>query len=107
MHRNSVPPFRLSLLAHLDAWWAQRVDLTIGWWRLPRYTGVLVLGGMRIVLRKKNLYDTAQLPAVHQQAPVARSDRYLTARTADGSFNDLQVPEMGRAGERFGRNVPL
>ena len=28
-------------------------------------------------------------------------------RTADGSFNDLHDPDMGRAGTRFGRNVPL
>ena len=29
------------------------------------------------------------------------------ARTADGSFNDLEKPWMGMAGARFGRNMPL
>jgi hypothetical protein len=36
-----------------------------------------------------------------------KGDRFLTARTADGSFNDLRRPDMGRAGTRFGRNVPV
>jgi hypothetical protein len=33
--------------------------------------------------------------------------RRLTARTADGTYNDLGSPAMGSAGSRFGRNVPL
>ncbi|MGB3292152.1 MAG: peroxidase family protein [Phormidesmis sp.] len=31
----------------------------------------------------------------------------MVARTADGSLNDLTQPEMGMAGTRFGRNIPL
>ncbi len=31
----------------------------------------------------------------------------LTARTVDGTYNDLSHPAMGSAGTRFGRNVPL
>ncbi len=33
--------------------------------------------------------------------------RHLTARTLDGTFNDLDDPLMGSLGSRFGRNVPL
>jgi hypothetical protein len=33
--------------------------------------------------------------------------RYLTARTPDGSYNDLDHPAMGSTGTRFGRNVPI
>jgi len=39
--------------------------------------------------------------------PVPKGARYLTARTADGTYNDLNKPRMGSAGTRFGRNVPL
>src|SRR5919108_721782 len=107
MGTRSVPPFRPSPLLRLYAWLAHRIDLSSGWDRLPRYTGAAVLGGLRTQLRRKNLYDTSQAPNIHASAPIARGDGYLTARTVDGSFNDLQVPSMGRAGERFGRNVPL
>ncbi|WP_410972003.1 peroxidase family protein, partial [Salmonella sp. SAL4445] len=37
----------------------------------------------------------------------AKGTRHVTARTADGTFNDLERPEMGSALTRFGRNVPL
>ena len=32
---------------------------------------------------------------------------YLTQRSPDGSYNDLEQPAMGRAGSRFGRNMPF
>jgi hypothetical protein len=103
---SPVPPFRPALAERLYAAWAERIDRTIGWARLPRYTGALVLGGLRVVLRRRNLADTEGLPSTGPvEAPAAPGDR-LTARTADGSWNDLAAPAMGRAGTRFGRNVP-
>ncbi|MDP9248752.1 MAG: heme peroxidase [Candidatus Dormibacteraeota bacterium] len=107
MPSGPVPPFRPSLIGRLQAWWARRVDRSIGWDQLPRYTGALVLAGIRTTLRWKNLHDTSALPAVHPTVPAVKGDRHLTTRTADGSFNDLSVPAMGSAGTRFGRNVPL
>jgi hypothetical protein len=104
---SPVPPFRPSLAERLYAAWAARIDRTIGWWQLPRYTGALVLGGLRTTLRRTNLYDTEHLPSTAEEEPLFDDDRHLTARTADGSWNDLQVPTMGRANTRFGRNVPL
>jgi hypothetical protein len=32
---------------------------------------------------------------------------HLVARSVDGTYNDLEHPDMGRAGDRFGRNIPL
>lgn len=32
--------------------------------------------------------------------------RYLTTRSSDGRWNSLEMPKMGCAGVRFGRNVP-
>jgi hypothetical protein len=56
-------------------------------------------------LRERNLYDTAPAPPVKVSPP--DDGRHLTARTADGTFNDLENPAMGSAETRFGRNVPV
>ena len=83
------------------------VDRTIGWHRLPTPLGLVVLIGVRNTLRKKNLYDTSAIAPAEQPTIVPANARYLTARTVDGSYNDLEKPSMGAAGTRFGRNVPL
>ena len=36
-----------------------------------------------------------------------RTPEHLVARSVDGTYNDLDHPAMGRAGARFGRNIPL
>jgi hypothetical protein len=90
------------LFADLAVW----VDKLIGWPNLPKPLGLLVLIGERIRLREKNLYDTESLPKLPQPEPKAPDSSYLTQRTLDGTFNDLDVPSMGSVGTRFGRNVP-
>ena len=94
-------------------WWrlydgaAQAADRAIGWDKLPKVFGLLVLIGLRNILRQRNLYDTSNLPsAVAPKVPPPAAET-LTARTPDGSYNDLGSPAMGMAGTRFGRNVPL
>lgn len=105
---QKVPPFRPSPATRIWASVAERIDRSTGWSHLPPLTGGLVLGGLRTRLRQSNLYDTSELPAIrHTSTPRAGGERYLTARTADGSFNALEHPDMGRANTRFGRNVPL
>jgi hypothetical protein len=83
------------------------IDRAIGWHRLPLILGLPVLIGNRILLRQRNLHDTSTVPSIDQPPPDETAGRRVTARTADGSFNDLGYPTMGRAGTRFGRNVPL
>jgi len=65
-----------------------------------------MLVGLRFRLRAKNLYDTYK-KLREPGASGEGGERYLTARTADGTFNDLDDPKMGSARSRFGRNVPL
>lgn len=79
------------------------------WYNQPIPLALLKLSAIRDRLRKHNLHDTSQLPdASALPKPVADpSTVNVQARTADGSYNDLQQPEMGMAGSRFGRNVPL
>jgi hypothetical protein len=81
------------------------LDRRFGWDRLPLPIAMLTLIGLRNRLREKNLYDTGRGPL--DRPDVDDHPRYLTARTLDGTFNDLDDPLMGSLGSRFGRNVPL
>ena len=63
---------------------------------------------IRDQLRKENLHDTEEPPlAAAPSIPANLAPELREARTADGTYNDLRCPHMGRAGARFGRNVPL
>jgi Animal haem peroxidase len=79
----------------------------VPWYGLPKALGFLNLAMLRTALRQGNLYDTSLLPS-NAGAPLpAASPDVVRWRTADGSFNDLHNPNTGRAGTRFGRNMPL
>jgi hypothetical protein len=69
--------------------------------------GVAGLIGMRARLRERSLHDTYAIPATDQPIPEQKDQRYLTARTPDGTYNDLSDPLMGSLGYRFGRNFPF
>src|SRR3954452_12159783 len=87
---------------------AVAVDHSIGWDKLPLPISLAVLIALRKLYRWRNLYDTSTLPTVGvPPIPTPPDQRHLTARTADGTFNDLLDPRMGSAGTRFGRNIPL
>ena len=101
----TVPKFRPSFTERFWAALAQNIDRTTGWAQLPALTGALVLAGLRTRLRQKNLHDTETLERVKPEPKLNPAYRSLTARSVDGSYNDLSVPEMGRANTRFGRNV--
>src|SRR6266566_2863400 len=88
-------------------WAAETLDHSVGWDKVPTPLGLVILIGLRDILRKKNLYDTTHEPAINQPAIEPMQPRYLTARTADGTHNDLKNPAMGMARSRFGRNVPI
>jgi hypothetical protein len=70
---------------------------------------LLQLNKFRKNLRQNNLHDTSQLPDKSKlPQPVPDPEKkYLTRRNFDGSYNDLDHPEMGMNNTRFGRNVPL
>ena len=96
-----------------NVWWriydqaAQALDRAVGWDKLPKVFGLLVLMGLRNILRQQNLYDTSALPsAVPPKVPELGPETFTT-RTPDGSYNNPGRPTEGMAGTRFGRNVPL
>ena len=64
---------------------------------------ILMLADTREKLFNNNLFDTE----TSIDTTIICDERSLTARTADGSCNSLIQADMGMAGKRFGRNVPL
>jgi hypothetical protein len=93
----------VSLFARILSGPAQLLDRRVGWDRVPKPIGILVLVGLRERLRRRNLHDTETGRTV---TPAPRPDD-LAARTIDGTWNDLDSPGMGAVGARFGRNVPV
>src|SRR5207244_4423137 len=73
-------------------------DRVVGWDRLPLPLAFPVLAGIRMRMRERNLYDTATPRYTQAIEPPPPTDMgYLTARTADGTHNDLGDPAMGAA----------
>jgi hypothetical protein len=106
-HRPAGTGYRTTLPWRLYNGAAEALDRRIGWHRLPTPLGLLVLVGLRNILRQQNLHDTndaGSAPAAGFPPPAAEQ---LTSRTPDGSYNSLTSPAMGMAGSRFGRNIPL
>jgi Animal haem peroxidase len=99
--------YRNTLWWRLYDWSAQAADRKIGWHKLPKPIGLLVLVGLRNILRQRNLYDTNGLPPGGTPKVPEPTPETRTTRTPDGAYNDLGSPAMGMAGTRFGRNVPL
>jgi hypothetical protein len=87
---------------------AEAVDRAIGWDKLPKPVAIAVLIGVRTVLRQKNLHDpSTRVPVVDPPPVPPRTPEHLVSRSVDGTHNDLDHPDMGMAGARFGRNIPL
>jgi Animal haem peroxidase len=97
----------VSPLSRLLARLTYSLDRVVPWHRQPVPLGVLGLIGMRAKLRDENLHDTDIIPSTIQPVPERKDQRYLTARTPDGTYNDLADPLMGAIGTRFGRNSPF
>src|SRR3954462_3812030 len=93
-----------SVVSRVFARAATVVDQKWGWDRLPLPLSLLTLIGLRDALRDSNLYDSYE--GDEPSAPTRAPSEYLTVRTVDGSYNDLDQPSMGMAHTRFGRNVP-
>lgn len=87
-----------------------RVNRTRPWHKLPFAVGLINLIALRDELREANLTDTripgdpTRSSAVTVETAPEQLRRF---RSADGAYNDLSDPDMGRAGTRFARNVPL
>ena len=83
------------------SWIFQRVNRKVQWHKLWWPLGILNLLAFRDVLRSVNLHDMETHEPEEMPPP---PERWLRARSDDGSYNDLSKPAMGMAGTRFGRN---
>ena len=85
---------------------AEWLDRRYGWHRLPKFVALVTLSGLRMKLRRENLYDVTGERLPWAPAPLPPGPRPLT-RSIDGSGNDRTQESMGEVGAAFGRNVPL
>jgi hypothetical protein len=83
------------------------VNRFVEWHELPAPLGLMNLVAIRKVLREENLYDTSPRSRGSTAAPAKPDPHRLYWRAEDGTYNDLDNPQMGRSGVRFGRNVPI
>ena len=72
------------------------------WWVFGPLIGLLTLANIRCQLFENNLFDTY---AENDWPTVTCTDDDLIYRSADGRCNDLDIPAMGMAGVRMGRNI--
>jgi hypothetical protein len=92
-----MPPIFLEFLKYFAL---SKKSVWVAWPLVLGTVGAVVLAVERERLFMNNLFDvTGSYPAI------VCDERALTARTADGTCNDLSVPGMGAAGVHFGRNV--
>jgi hypothetical protein len=109
----AVPPvpgsdYRRTPFWKVYDWVAQAIDHRRGWDTLRLPAGLAVLIGVRNILRQNNLHDpSTAVPIVNAPPVPERTPPHLVTRSVDGTYNDLDHPAMGRAGARFGRNIPL
>lgn len=72
------------------------------WWVFGPLIGLLTLANMRCQLFENNLFDTY---ADGEWPTVECTDADIRYRSADGRCNNLDLPAMGMAGMRMGRNI--
>jgi hypothetical protein len=84
------------------------INKVIPWHKLPSILGALNLDALRIELRQYNLHDGYPSgEAQGNKTTDAMTDkRFEHVRSSDGKFNATEMPLMGCAGMRFGRNFP-
>ena len=84
------------------------VNKFIAWHKLPSIVGALNLDALRVELRQYNLHDgysSGTLQGNQITEPIT-DKRFEYVRNSDGKFNSTEMPLMGCAGMRFGRNFP-
>jgi len=106
---HQEPPLRNIVATGIATRGFQLISRFAPWYRLRSWRlALLNLSVLRSSLRANNLIDTepAQVPPQPHPPPGPIPEAVRTARTFDGTYNDLAVPTMGSAGSAFGRNVP-
>jgi hypothetical protein len=102
------PTYKPGLLDRLTVAIFHFVNRFIAWHKLPSLIGALNLEALRVELRQYNLHDTypdGSAQGTQATCPMTNK-RFEKARDSEGMFNSTEMPKMGCAGMRFGRNFP-
>ena len=92
-------------IRRVTMWLAGALDRGWGWDRLGMTGGLFTLLGLRMRLRRQNLFDTTGVSV--GWGPERPALGRALVRSSNGVGTDPYHPEMGSAGTRFGHNVPL
>ncbi|MBI3550328.1 MAG: peroxidase [Elusimicrobia bacterium] len=95
------------LPADANSWIFRQVNRRWEWHKLPTVLAILNLEALRHDLRKHNLHGTHQLDPNHRRTDPASCERWRGARSPNGTCNDPNNPDMGRAEAPFGQNNPI
>ena len=101
------PSYKPGLMDRLLASLFHLINSSIPRHTLPSLIGALNLDSLRIELRQYNLHDgyasgTAQGNPATEPVP---DKRFEHVRNSDGKFNSTEMPRIGCAGMRLGRNL--
>lgn len=101
-----IPRYRPSLLERIVKVFG--VNRLVAWHKLPSILGVVNLIALRVYHRSNNLFQgyASSEPQGNSRDSPLPDERFLHARHSDGKFNSLDMPRMGCAGMRFGRQFP-
>jgi hypothetical protein len=92
-----------------DSFLSKVVNFFLGpyeWHQLPVTLGLAKLVPIRNALRQQNLFDLEDACPAHADSDAAPEEK-VQFRSFDGTYNDLECPQMGAEETSFGRNVPL
>src|SRR6266568_5860160 len=76
--KMSQPGYRQTPFWRIYDWAAETLDRTTGWDKVPTPLGLLILIGLRNILRQQNLHDTTKEAAINRPAIEPMQARYLT-----------------------------
>src|SRR6266487_2381166 len=77
--KTAPPGYRQTPFWRIYDQLAETLDHTYGWDKVPTPLGLLILLGLRNILRQHNLHDTTQEPALNQPVIEPMQARYLAA----------------------------
>lgn len=108
MDSTISPSYKPSLSERLLVNVFHFINKFIAWHKLPSIIGALNLDALRIELRQYNLHDGYSSGTFqgNQVTEPMTDKRFQYVRNSDGKFNSTEMPLMGCAGMRFGRNFP-
>lgn len=103
-----TPSFKPNLIQRTLVGVFHLVNKFVPWHKLPSIIGAINLDALRIELRAYNLHDgySAGSAQGNQISNPMTDKRFEKARNSDGRFNSTELPLMGCAGMRLGRNFP-